>query len=171
VGPTEIRRADRTDLPAIVAALGQEKYFTDRLIRQAYGHGLLLVAWKHGCVVGDVYLWLAPAEEPELRALLPNVPLLTHLEVVPERRNEGIGTQLLRTAEQWLHAAGHRRVALGVNLDNHAAQRLYSRLGYVEWPHGELATTETVYHPDGKRKLRPEVCLVMVRQLGRNGSR
>ncbi|TMR95409.1 GNAT family N-acetyltransferase [Nonomuraea basaltis] len=96
----------------------------------------------------------------------PGRPPAHHLEVVRERRNEGIGTQLLRAAEQRLHTKGHRRVALGVNLDNHAAQRLYSRLGYTEWPHGKLATTETVYHPGGRRELRPEVCLVMVRHLG-----
>ncbi|HEX4817541.1 MAG TPA: GNAT family N-acetyltransferase [Nonomuraea sp.] len=166
MGPSEIRRADPADLPAIVAALGQKGYFTDRLTRQARGHGLLLIAWKGTEVVGDVYLWLGPAEEPELRALLPDVPLLTHLEVAPGRRDHGVGTHLLRTAEGWLHAAGHRRVALGVSLDNHAAQRLYARLGYTEWPHGELATTTTVYHPDGKRERRPDFCLVMVKDLG-----
>jgi GNAT superfamily N-acetyltransferase len=166
VGASDIRRADLTDLPVIVRDLGQEEYFRDRLSRQVDGHGLLLVAWKGGKAVGDVYLWLAAAEEPELRIYLPDVPLITHLEVVQGHRNEGIGSHLLRAAERRLHAEGRKRVALGVGLDNHAALRLYSRRGYTEWPHGPLATTQVVYHPDGRRELRPEVCRVMVRSLG-----
>lgn len=161
----------------MVRSLGQEEYFSDRLVLQDSGHGLLLVAWQQdatggatdgvagGVAVGDVYVWLAAAEEAELRAHLPDVALLTHLEVVAGRRNEGIGTELLRAAEHRLWDLGHKQVALGVGLDNRDAQRLYSRLGYTEWPHGEVATTEVVYHPGGERELRPEICRIMVRHL------
>jgi GNAT superfamily N-acetyltransferase len=170
VGASAIRQAVDGDLPAVVRSLGQEDYFADRLVRQASGHGQLLLAWDDGTAVGDVYVWLAAAEEPELRARLPDVPLLTHLEVVPGRRNQGIGTELLQVAERELWERGYKHVALGVNLDNHAAQRLYLRLGYTEWPHGLLATTEVVYHSDGVRERRPEVCRVMVRQLEQDRS-
>ncbi|MEO3804345.1 GNAT family N-acetyltransferase [Nonomuraea sp. B1E8] len=149
----------------MVRSLGQEAYFADRLGRQDTGHGLLLVAWDGQEAVGDVYVWLAPAEEPELRTHLPGVALLTHLEVVPWRRKQGIGTELLWAAEDRLAALGHERVALGVGLDNEDAQRLYLRLGYAEWPYGQVATTEVVYHPDGRRELRPERCRIMVRRL------
>ncbi|MCK2221656.1 GNAT family N-acetyltransferase [Actinomadura sp. ATCC 31491] len=169
MGSLDIREADHADLPAITEALRQEAYFADRLARQAEGHGRLLVAWQDGRVVGNVYLWLAPAEEARLRELLPRVPLLTHLEVVPERRDQGIGTRLVRAAEDRLRALGHRRVALGVNLGNDRAHHLYRRLGYAEWAHGELATTETVYHPDGKRESRPEICRILVKSLGPAG--
>ncbi|MGP3914654.1 GNAT family N-acetyltransferase [Nonomuraea sp. NBC_00507] len=168
MGAPDIRKADHTDLRRIVRSLGQKTYFSDRLARQEAGHGFLLVAWERNLAVGDVYVWLAPAEEPELRAHLPGVALLTHLEVVAGRRNEGIGTQLLWAAEDRLFATGHEQVALGVRLDNLAARRLYHRRGYVEWPHGQVATTEVVYHPDGTYERRPEMCRIMVRQLGRN---
>ncbi|MFG1702939.1 GNAT family N-acetyltransferase [Nonomuraea sp. M3C6] len=170
MGAPDIRQAVHTDLPSIVRSLGQELYFTDRLTRQDTGHGYLLVAWERDVAVGDVYVWLAPAEEPELRAHLPGVALLTHLEVLPWRRNQGIGTELLWAAEDRLSAVGHEQVALGVGLDNLAAQRLYRRRGYAEWPHGEVDTTEVVYHPDGGQELRPEVCRIMVRRLGRHHS-
>lgn len=152
----------------MVRSLGQEVYFRDRLARQDAAQGFLLAAWEGDVAVGDVYVWLAPAEEPELRALLPGVPLLTHLEVVPWRRNRGIGTLLLWEAEDRLFADGHDQVALGVRLDNLDAQRLYRRRGYVEWPHGQVPTTEVVYHPDGECELRPEVCRIMIRHLGQN---
>jgi GNAT superfamily N-acetyltransferase len=149
----------------MIRSLGQQSYFADRLRLQAGGHGFLLVAWERETALGDVYVWLAPAEEPELRVHLPGVALLTHLEVVSPRRNEGIGTGLLREAERRLSAMGHERVALGVGLDNPAAQRLYRRRGYEEWPHGAVGTTQVVYRADGERELRPELCRIMVRQL------
>ncbi|MEW9547602.1 GNAT family N-acetyltransferase [Nonomuraea sp. NPDC050783] len=164
----DIRQAARADLRPLIRSLGQEHYFRDRLAKQDAGHGLLLVAWEREEAVGDVYVWLAPAEEPELRERLPGVALLTHLEVTATRRGQGIGTELLWAAEDRLLARGHERVALGVGLDNLGAQRLYRRRGYVEWPYGTVATTEVVYHPDGTSERRPEVCRVMVRRLGHN---
>ncbi|MGP4093889.1 GNAT family N-acetyltransferase [Nonomuraea sp. KM90] len=149
----------------MIRALGQEPYFADRLALQDSGHGFLLVAWEAERALGDVYVWLAPAEEPELRTHLPGVALLTHLEVVPQRRNQGIGTELLRAAEERLTAMGHEQVALGVGLDNPSAQRLYRRHGYEEWPHGKVGTTQVVYRADGERELRPELCRIMVRRL------
>lgn len=92
--------------------------------------------------------------------------LLTHLEVVPWMRNQGIGTALLWAAEERLLADGHDQVALGVGLDNPDALRLYVRRGYAEWPHGEVATTDVVYHPNGGLELRPELCRILVRKLG-----
>ncbi|GAA0410515.1 hypothetical protein GCM10010160_43540 [Acrocarpospora corrugata] len=126
---------------------------------------MLLVAWQDATPVGDVYLWLAAAEERELRAHLPDVPLITHLEVVEGRRNRRVGTRLIRHAERYLWLAGFKQVALGVALDNEAARRLYARLGYAEWPHGQLATTEVLFHADGTRELRPELCRIMTRRL------
>ena len=86
-----------------------------------------------GVPVGHVYLWLAPASEPEIRTELPGVPLLNRLVVTEDRRNNGIGTHLLAEAERRLRDLGHRRVALGVRVDNDAAIRLYERLGYRRW--------------------------------------
>ncbi|MEV4075769.1 GNAT family N-acetyltransferase [Nonomuraea fuscirosea] len=164
----DIRQAVHADLPAVISSLGQETYFIDRLILQDAGHGFLLIAWELRIALGDVYVWLAPAEELKLRTHLPGVALLTHLEVIPDRRNQGIGTELLRAAQERLSAMGHDQVALGVGLDNPKAQRLYRRLGYEEWPHGEVDTTRTEYGANGERELRPEKCRIMVRRLDRH---
>lgn len=91
------------------------------------------MALDDGVPVGHVYLWLAPASEPEIRTELPGVPLLNRLAVAQDRRNNGIGTHLLAEAERRLRDLGHRRVALGVRVDNRAAIRLYERLGYRKW--------------------------------------
>jgi GNAT superfamily N-acetyltransferase len=141
----EIRWATASDLPALVDAMQQAEFFTDRLARQAMGNGVLLVAWLGRRPVGNVYLWLESAEERELREHLPDVPLITHLEVLPDHRNRRIGTSILEEAERLLRARGHARVALGVDVENHRAARLYERLGYCEWPYPTVRTSRDTF--------------------------
>jgi hypothetical protein len=78
----EIRPAADADLAPLVAALGQRRFFAERLASQRGGGGVLLVAWLDGRPVGDVFLDREPATEPEVRRRLPGVPTLIHLEVM-----------------------------------------------------------------------------------------
>jgi predicted N-acetyltransferase YhbS len=161
----EVRPAVVGDLPDLVAALGQERFFVDRLTRQAAGRGVLLVARIGGRVVGDVYLWLEPAEEEQVREHLPEVPLLGHLEVRAELRGRGIGTAVMAAAEKELVRLGYRAVALGVDMTNDGAERLYVRLGYTHWAHGPADTEHEEYLPDGGTRRVPEKCYIMVKRL------
>jgi GNAT superfamily N-acetyltransferase len=157
-----IRPARPEDLTSLIRRLGQGRFFADRLARQRDERGVLLTAWHGGTVIGDVYLWLEPAEEPEIRTFLPGVPLVTHLEIHRDHRCLGAGTRLIRAAEQWLTRLGHAEVALAVEVNNRAAARLYTRLGYREWPHPPV----TCYSPgDLNGHRRVELCFVMVKKL------
>ncbi|QFU90437.1 GNAT family N-acetyltransferase [Amycolatopsis sp. YIM 10] len=157
-----IREAGSADLPQLTHVMGQEPYFTDRLSRQKDGLGRLLVAWQDDRPVGVVYLWLEPAEEAELREHLPDTPLLTHLETHVEHRARGIGTSLVRAAEQWLTEKGYDRVALAVETTNDRAARLYARLGYREWPH---STVRCLSLTDSAGRRNVEICRIMVKPL------
>jgi GNAT superfamily N-acetyltransferase len=143
----EIRVADKGDLDALVTAMGQPDFFTDRIGRTRQGVGELLVAWLDGSVVGDVYLYREVHEEPELRREFPGVPLLNHLEVTPAQQGRGIGAALVHACEAAARARGHDVLILGVGLDNPSAKRLYERLGYVDWGRGPIVTRWT--EPDG----------------------
>jgi len=167
VSPVEVRVAGRDDLAALVAVLGQERFFADRLARQDDGRGLLLVALVDGRPVGDVYLWLEPAEEPEVRRHLPGVPLLGHLEVLPELRSQGIGRDIMQAAEDLLRRGGYERVALGVDMDNHRAAELYHRLGYTHWGYAPADTSQEVFLADGTIMRVPEKCYILVKDLTR----
>src|SRR2546423_10342489 len=125
MSPVDVRVASWADLAPLMAALGQERYFADRLARQDSGRGMLLVALLDGRPVGDVYLWLEPAEEADVRRYLPGVPLLGHLEVLPELRGRGIGTEVMRVAEERLRRLGHQRGGLGVGMGKHPAAPPY----------------------------------------------
>jgi len=158
----EIRQAQWEDLVVLARTLGQRHYFADRLTRQDNELGVLLTAWTDGAPIGDVYLWLDKAEEPEIREYLPNVPLLTHLEVVPAHRNHGVGTMLIDVAEDHARARSSARIALAVAVDNGKAAKLYDRLGYRNWSH-EPIVCYSLDFGDGER--RAELCHVLVTPL------
>jgi ribosomal protein S18 acetylase RimI-like enzyme len=163
----DIRRARFEDVALLAGPLGDEALFADRLDRQHAGHGVLFVAWASDLPVGVVYLWLQDAEEEPIRVHLPGVALLTHLEVRDDHRNLGIGTTLVRTVERFLRDDGHGRVALAVREDNADAARLYRRLGYRNWGHGDIVCLTAEWLPGEEMPRRePEICHVMVRQLG-----
>ena len=60
------------------------------------------------------------------------VGLLDELYVAPDRRNQGLGTALLRAAEAELVARGGEVLEIGVDGEDVDAQRFYERHGYVD---------------------------------------
>jgi GNAT superfamily N-acetyltransferase len=158
----DIRSADPAGLEALIQVMDQEPFFRDRFDRHQQGRGHLLIAWLDGCPIGDVYLWLEPAEESEIRKHLRRVPLLTNLEIHPDHRQQGYGTSLIEAAEQWLLDHGKTRVALAVEVDNLDAHRLYVHLGYNDWSHGGLVMCDPF---PGAPDQEPEKCQVMVKEL------
>jgi GNAT superfamily N-acetyltransferase len=159
-----IRPAQSEDLASLTQGMGQGRYFADRLKRQSKDDGVLLTAWHGGTVIGDVYLWLERAEEPEIRTYLPDTPLITHLEVHRDHQRMGVGTSLILAAEKWLVDLKKVEVALAVEVTNMAAAKLYEDLGYRQWPHPPVKC----YSPsdlNGHRDV--EICNVMVKTLAR----
>ncbi|MEU4523166.1 GNAT family N-acetyltransferase [Amycolatopsis sp. NPDC024027] len=160
-----VRSADSADLDSFATALGDRAFFVDRFERQRKGLGELFLAWLDGQPAGAVYLWREDAEELLIRCYLPCVALLTHLEVLPEMRNRGVGQALVGAVEQHLRDRSHHRVALAVRTDNHDAARLYGRLGYRDWAHGEVTCLSWTTSPDGRQVREPERCRILVKDL------
>ena len=52
------------------------------------------------------------------------------LYVMPEHRRQGIGSALMRHAENWARARGDHQIGLQVFQNNQPALRLYHQLGY-----------------------------------------
>jgi GNAT superfamily N-acetyltransferase len=161
----EVRPAVDEDLAALMAVFGDRHFFPDRLGRQRDGLGLLLVAWLDGGPVGDVYLSWDPADDPQVSRLLPGVPQLVHLEVLSTLWRRGIGTALIRAAEEIAGGLGYDRIALGVGLDNRDARRLYDRLGYADWGHGTVMASWQEPGEDGTPVTVSLECDVLVKRL------
>ena len=97
----------------------------DAVARRAVA-GELAVARADEEIVGFVTFGVESAhyEQDTTRGVVQNI------YVVPEYREEGVGTELLETAESSLVEAGVETVSLEVMADNDAAREFYSRRGY-----------------------------------------
>lgn len=62
-----------------------------------------------------------------------NIPEIADLNVLPDHREQGIGTKLIEACEQAVKEQGRALIGLGVGLiaDYGSAQRLYIHLGYM----------------------------------------
>jgi len=88
-----------------------------------------LVAVADGNVVGMIELWLKRPRDRE-GARMARIKVDLGLAVSPDWRGRGIGTALMRAAEDWARAQGAERMVLDLDANNAGAQRLYERLGY-----------------------------------------
>ncbi|MFC7227188.1 GNAT family N-acetyltransferase [Salinirubellus salinus] len=97
----------------------------ESLLRHAVA-GTLFVAGEGDAIVGFVTCSVETGgyEQDERRGMVEN------LYVVPERRDDGIGTALLERAEAALRERGCTVVALDVMATNEDARRFYERHGY-----------------------------------------
>jgi GNAT superfamily N-acetyltransferase len=123
-GPGEAEALARaTDAPAGVHAA--------HLAAQAEGRCDVLVAEVGGRVVGTGLLRQEP-QDARVVERFGALPEISDLQVHPDEQGQGHGTALVEAACARAAAAGHRRVGIGVAVDNPDAARLYLRLGFDE---------------------------------------
>lgn len=143
-GKLDVREAIASDLDALVQ-LEASAFRFDRLSRRSLRHMLqsptarLLVACGRERIVGYALVTLRQGSRSAR---------LYSLAVHPGDAGQGIGSTLLRAAEQAVVAAGGAHLRLEVRTDNEAAIRLYSRRGYQ--PSGRIEN----YYADGAAALR-----------------
>lgn len=93
----------------------------------------------------------------------PGAGSLTQLSVHPALQSCGIGTVLVRAAEQRILARGLDRAELGVELSNPRARALYERLGYVAYD--EVLESWDQQGPDGSITRYEATCAQMRKEL------
>ena len=126
--------------------------------------GGYLVAWDSDEPVGSGVLRWAGSVGDNARAAAGGAPALIHLHVRDTRRGRGVGTLLVRAAEEAVDRRGGTVLALGVGVDNPDAARLYDRLGYHRT--GVLDTFEyTWIDPDGGQHHERETSELLLRSL------
>lgn len=122
-----IRRLEPADRDALDNLLRPQQ-IDDRLADQRRDEGIFLVAWEEATPLGYVFLRWHPGEL--VAGAVPGAALIEQLGVVPARRRQGIGSELLAAAERLAAGSGHRAAALAVGIDNADAERLYHERGY-----------------------------------------
>jgi GNAT superfamily N-acetyltransferase len=91
--------------------------------------GCVFVAEDDGAIVGYVFAALEPLSWKELRG---PAGFIHDVAVAEESRRAGAGTQLMRTAIDWLRDRGAPRVILWSAAANHHAHDLFHHLGFRE---------------------------------------
>jgi GNAT superfamily N-acetyltransferase len=126
----EVRALTRGDFERVDAVLPLNRFVE-------WGDGwTYLVAWDGDEPVGHAHVaWTGTAL---------GIPELQDVYVLPERRNEGIGSELTRAAERLAAERGHERCSLSVGETNPAARRLYERLGYQPADHSPKRVRGTI---------------------------
>jgi len=93
----------------------------------------------------------------------PGAGTLWQLAVHGALQSLGIGTLLIRAAEQRIRARGLDRAELAVEESNPRARALYERLGYVEFDRETQAWTDQA--PDGRFVRYETLCALLRKEL------
>ncbi|MER7765666.1 GNAT family N-acetyltransferase [Kitasatospora sp. NPDC096140] len=93
----------------------------------------------------------------------PGAGTLWQLAVLPALQSHGLGSLLVRCAEERIRARGLGRAELGVEDDNPRARALYERLGYTAFDRRPDAWDEEA--PDGSIRRRETMCTIMRKDL------
>ncbi len=143
---------------------GPNRYHEARYLRQTDGLSTFLVAYVSDVPAGSGEVLWQGAKERDVRDRFPGCPEINGLTVVAERQSQGIGTLIIRTAEQLAAQRGHRRIGMGVDHHNVRAAALYLRLGYRDTGCHYLDR----YHYTDDRGVRHEVtdpCRFLVKEI------
>lgn len=160
----DIRQLKQEDLAALNEAI-PDRYHQKRFEAQQAGKSNYLIAWQDGVPVGHVDVKWEP-ESQIVKELVPGCPELNGLSVwPPEKRSQGIGSELIVCAERLVKEKGYLKVGLGVDADNEKAKSLYVRLGYKVWSHGIYHDQWTEEGADGTKKVHDDECLFLVKEL------
>ncbi len=131
---------------------------------QRDGRATYLVAWREDQPLGSALVHWAGPIGVNARAAFPTCVEINHLQVRPAERGAGVGTGLIRAAEELAAVHGRRRVALAVGVGNARAARLYERLGYS--PTGTIDVNEYDWtDADGRTHHEVETDELLVKSL------
>jgi GNAT superfamily N-acetyltransferase len=127
----ECRDGDVTSLDEHLPSPSTTSYHAQRYARQIAGNSTFLVVWLDGLPVATGEVRWNGCAAAEVRAVLAHCPEINGLDVAVPMRSRGIGTALIRHAEQLAAACGARTIGLGLDdRGNPRAAALYARLGY-----------------------------------------
>jgi RimJ/RimL family protein N-acetyltransferase len=108
--------------PASAVSEPSESFFIGEMIRG--GDTLVLVAEADGEIVGNVLVSV------ERSSVSDHIGTLS-VAVLEGWRDVGIGSEMVRAAQEWTRAHGLAKLALGVFPDNERAIAVYERAGFV----------------------------------------
>jgi GNAT superfamily N-acetyltransferase len=164
--PFVVRRLGREDLAAFQAGMPawNAHEYADRLAFQERKLAVQLVAWVGDDAVGKAMVVFPGHAEWSESAFRETCPEIRDLAVHESWTRRGIGTALVRAAEDEVRASGFARIGLGTGLEpSYApARAMYERLGYRE-AHGPYVSAARLVDDDGRAIPVAGVCVYLVK--------
>jgi ribosomal protein S18 acetylase RimI-like enzyme len=162
----EVRPLAAGELPLVERALARYPgKHRERLESQRRGDSVYLVAWDGEQPVGHLNLRVRGRKLPD-RARRLRAAQVEDLRVAAAHRRRGIGTELMRRAEEEASARRFRTIGLGVDVGNVPARRLYRREGYEESGLGRFVVSYPYIDEDGVERQAHETCTYLIKRLG-----
>jgi GNAT superfamily N-acetyltransferase len=131
------------------------RHFEELLSGTAESGAIMLVAEAEGTVAGMTELVIRSEAPPDHQILVPRLTADVHTVVLKQYRGRGIGTALVKAAEQY--AAGHGVTVLiaPILAPNTNAVSFYSQAGFG--PHGLILSKELNAGSDRSPRPSPEI--------------
>lgn len=135
---------------------------------QKKNEGVYLIAWLHDEPIGHFLLrWSGPQDEHVNQHV--DVTRSAFLEAgltVDPYRKKGVATSIIHEAERLAKERGCAHIGLEVgSTDNPEARRLYEKLGFVDWGHGEFEISWEFIDRNGNRRIDSEIVIYMQKSI------
>lgn len=166
-----IRPAEESELDVIWNAFSPDDMAKPEYRRhevQKRGEGAYLIAWHKNTPIGAFLVrWSGPNEDPVTRFV--DITCRAYLEgglTLYEYQGRGVATAIIKEAERLAIERGCTHIGLAVgSTDNPRARRLYEKLGYVDWGHGEYTISWDVIDANGSKRIDSEVVTYLQKRL------
>ena len=143
---------------------GNDRTYYDRCLERQDAHEMdIVVAVRNQKTIGYGLLNWQPKYAYFKKQALPEIQ---DLNVVTMHRRQGVGRALITFCEQVVLQKGGGEMGIGVGLDSSfgAAQRLYSKMGYI--PDGQGISYDRKQVTVGEfRPIDDNLCLMMTKKL------
>jgi GNAT superfamily N-acetyltransferase len=160
-----VRTGDLPRLERLFPQGGADKH-ARRFLRQQNGTAVYLIAFLGEMPVGHVLLkWHGAQDEAVVSHRTVPCPDLEDLFVREAFRQRGIGTGLLKHAEQMTQQRGFPHIGLAAGLNNASARRLYERLGYRQAGIEPYTIRGIDFDDQGQMHTWEETCVYLIKDL------
>jgi GNAT superfamily N-acetyltransferase len=125
-----------------------------------------LIAYKDNLPVGHFLIRYDGCHNENVKQYISNCAHLESGGVKEEYRKQGIGTALIKKAEELAIEKGFKQIGMAVGADdNPSARRLYENLNYKEWDKGTFDESWKIINKEGVEVTETEVCTYLIKSL------
>jgi GNAT superfamily N-acetyltransferase len=135
---------------------------------QQSGDGVYLIAWHNNNPIGGFLVhWSGPKDDHVSKYFdISRCAMLEGGLTLDEYRRKGVATAVINEAERLAKEKGCTHIGLAVSSTNNPnAKRLYEKLGYIDWGHGEFTISWEFIESNGNKRIDSEIVIYMRKNL------